>query len=188
LPAGVTNLHVLDLFFNQLTNLNLPADLRNLLDLDLDNNQLTSLNLPANLTGLVFLRARSNQLTNFNLPSDLTGLTLLDIGENQLRSVNLPVGLGHLINLRISGNTNLTSLTLPMGMTIWYGPRTSPRKVPSRSLPAWKCESLPRRTKCSARADRPPFSAPSARSMACARSSTHAHRQEAQPALPPKEG
>jgi formylglycine-generating enzyme required for sulfatase activity len=117
LPVGVTNLHVLDFTFNQLTNLNLPADLRNLISMDLSFNQLTSLNLPANLTGLALFQARSNRLTNFNLPPDLTALTLLDIGENQLQSVNLPAGLGHLINLRLSGNTNLTSLTLPVGMT-----------------------------------------------------------------------
>ncbi len=117
LPAGVTNLTVLDLFFNQLTNLNLPADLRNLISMDLSFNQLTSLNLPANMTGLTLFQARSNQLTNFNLPPDLTALTLLDIGENQLQSVNLPAGLGHLATLRISGNTNLTNLTLPVGMT-----------------------------------------------------------------------
>jgi hypothetical protein len=44
-------------------------------------------------------------------------LSFLDIGENQLSSVDLPAGLEHLINLRLSGNTNLTSLTLPVGMT-----------------------------------------------------------------------
>jgi len=117
LPAGLTNLHVLDLFFNQLTNLNLPADLQNLISLDLDNNQFTSLNLPSNLTGLGFLHLRSNLLTNFSLPADMTGLSYLDLGENRLGAVMLPVGLGHLAALRLSGNTNLTSLTLPVGMT-----------------------------------------------------------------------
>jgi formylglycine-generating enzyme required for sulfatase activity len=117
LPEGVTNLHVLDLFFNQLTNVNLPTDQRNLISLDLDNNRLTSLNLPGNLTGLSFLRVRANQLTHFSLPADLRALSFLDIGENQLSSVDLPAGLEHLINLRLSGNTNLTSLTLPVGMT-----------------------------------------------------------------------
>ena len=117
LPAGLTNLHVLDLFFNQLTSLSLPTDQRNLISLDLDNNRLSSLSLPANLTGLSFLHARDNQLTNFNLPVDARALTFLDIGENQLRNVNLPVGMGRLNFLRLSGNTNLTSLTLPVGMT-----------------------------------------------------------------------
>jgi len=117
LPAGLTNLHVLDFFFNQLTNLSLPTDLRNLISLDLDNNQLTSLELPANLTNVSFLRLRANRLTHFSLPVDMTGLSYLDIGENDLQSVNLPVGLGHLNTLRLSGNTNLTSLTLPVGMT-----------------------------------------------------------------------
>ncbi len=117
LPAGVTNLHVLDLSFNQLTNVDLPADLRNLISLDLINNRLTSLDLPANLTALSLLQVNANQLINFDLPSDLTALSLLDIGENQLRNVHLPTGLGHLATLRIAGNTNLTSLTLPVGMT-----------------------------------------------------------------------
>jgi formylglycine-generating enzyme required for sulfatase activity len=117
LPAGLTNLHVLDLFFNQITNLSLPTDQRNLISLDLDNNRLTHLELPANLIGLSFLRARDNQLTNFDLPADLRALSLLDIGENQLRNVNLPAGLYRLTTLRISGNTNLTALTLPVGMT-----------------------------------------------------------------------
>jgi formylglycine-generating enzyme required for sulfatase activity len=117
LPAGVTNLRVLDLFFNQLTNVILPVDLRNLISLDLNNNRLTSLNLPANLTTLSLLHVRDNQLTNFSLPPDVKALSFLDLGENQLRSVHLPAGLGHLINLRLSGNTNLANLTLPVGMT-----------------------------------------------------------------------
>jgi len=103
LPAGVTNLHVLDLFFNRLKNANLPADLRNLISLDLNNNRLTHLDLPANLTALSLLEVKA--------------LSNLDLGENQLRSVHLPAGLGHLINLRLSENTNLTHLTLPVGMT-----------------------------------------------------------------------
>jgi formylglycine-generating enzyme required for sulfatase activity len=117
LPGGVTNLHVLNLSFNQLTNLNLPADQRNLIDLELDNNRFSRLDLPSNLTTLTFLRVRANQLTNFSLPADLRGLSFLDIGENQLQSVNLPAGLGRLNTLRLSGNTNLYNLTLPIGMT-----------------------------------------------------------------------
>jgi formylglycine-generating enzyme required for sulfatase activity len=154
LPAGLTNLHVLDLFFNQLTNLNLPADLRNLISLDLDYNRLTSPNLPANLTGLSFFRARSNLLTNFNPPADMTALSFLDLGENQLGSVNLPTGLGRLINLRLSGNTNLTlppdlnqlftldvlgnqliGLTLPPGLTNLVNLYLSGNQLTNLTLP-----------------------------------------------------
>ncbi len=117
LPTGVTNLHVLELFFNQLTNLNLPSDQQNLIELDLDNNQFTSLSLPGSLTGLAFLHLRSNQLTEFTLPDGLKALSSLDLGENQLRTVSLPPGMGHLNLLRLSGNTNLTSLVLPVGLT-----------------------------------------------------------------------
>ena len=117
LPEGVSNLHVLDLSFNGLTDVNLASDQQNLISLNLDNNRLTSLNLPPNLTGLGLLQLRSNQLASFSLPDDLRSLTYLDLGENQLQSVQLPAGLGHLTSLRISGNTNLSSLALPMGMT-----------------------------------------------------------------------
>ena len=121
LPAGLTNLIALNLFFNQLTNLTLPDDLRSLGVLDLDFNRFTSLNLPPNLIHLGTLKLRSNRLTSFNLPVDTKRLIVLDIGENQLTNVNLPVGLNHLEFLRLSGNTNLTSLTLPPGLTNLIG-------------------------------------------------------------------
>ncbi len=117
LPAGMTNLVALGLFFNQLTNLTLPDDLRSLGTLDLDFNRFSSLELPPNLIRLGTLLLRSNQLTNFNLPRDARRLTFLDIGENRLANVNLPAGLNQLEFLRLSGNTNLTSLVLPPGLT-----------------------------------------------------------------------
>jgi len=117
LPAGLTNLHILDLFFNQLNSLGLPSDQQNLISLDIDNNRLTNLELPMNMIGLSFLHAGVNQLTNFSLPADAKALRYLDLADNQLASVHLPMGLGQLTNLRISGNTNLTTLTLPAGMT-----------------------------------------------------------------------
>lgn len=117
LPTGMTNLERLELAFNQLTNLNLPADLQNLSELDLDFNRLTTLTLPSNLTNLNFLHLRANLFTNFNLPAGLTGLTYLDVSDGPLRAISLPADLNHLTALRISGNTNLTSLRLPVGMT-----------------------------------------------------------------------
>lgn len=81
---------------------------------DRNISDLTGLEAARNLNTLLLF---SNHITNFSLPADLRALSLLDLGENQLRNVNLPAGLGHLNNLRLSGNTNLTSLTLPVGMT-----------------------------------------------------------------------
>lgn len=117
LPSGMTNLEELDLAFNQLTNLSLPNDLRSLADLDLDFNRLASLNFPSELTSLSFLHLRANLFTNFTLPAGLTGLTYLDVSDGPLRAISLPADLNHLATLRISGNTNLTSLRLPVGLT-----------------------------------------------------------------------
>jgi len=47
----------------------------------------------------------------------LTGLTYLDVSKNPLNSIILPADLSHLTALRLSENTNLTRLTLPVGMT-----------------------------------------------------------------------
>ena len=116
-PAGLTNLLFLNLFFNQLTNLTLADDLTNLGSLDLDFNRLSGLHFPPNLTNLSFLQLRANLFTNFNLPARFTQLSFLDISENRLADVQLPAGLGQLEFLRLSGNTNLTRLTLPVGLT-----------------------------------------------------------------------
>ena len=116
LPAGLTNLSVLNLFFNQLTNLNLPDDVQNLTELNLDFNRFTSFSPPTNLTRLSLLHLRANLLTNFNLPAELTALTYLDLSTNQLTSVTLPAGHPQLSILALSRN-KLTSFTLPAGLT-----------------------------------------------------------------------
>jgi formylglycine-generating enzyme required for sulfatase activity len=135
LPTGMTNLIELDLAFNQLTNLSLPADLRSLTELEFDFNQLTVLNFPSNLTKLGFLHLRANQFINFTLPAGLTGLTYLDVTENPLTNISLPAGLSQLANLRISGNSNLTSLTLPQGMTNLVGLNLSENQLTNLVFP-----------------------------------------------------
>ena len=135
LPAGMTNLIELNLSFNQLTNLTLPGDLRSLIELDLDFNRLAALDFPSNLASLGFLHLRANQFTNFNLPADLTGLTYLDVSDGPLRAISLPAGLSHLTTLRLSGNTNLTSLILPVGLTNLTGLNLTENQLTNVVLP-----------------------------------------------------
>jgi formylglycine-generating enzyme required for sulfatase activity len=136
-PTGMTNLTELDLGFNQLTNLTLPGDLRNLMELNLDFNQLASLNFPSNLSRLSFLHLRANKFPQFTLPVELAAsLTYLDVSKNPVSSVNLPPGLNHLMNLRISENTNLTSLTLPVGMTNLIGLTLTENRLTNLVLPS----------------------------------------------------
>jgi formylglycine-generating enzyme required for sulfatase activity len=107
---------VLNLFFNQLTNLSLPDDVQNLTELNLDFNRFTSFSPPTNLTHLGALHLRANLLTNFDLPAELTALTFLDLSTNQLTNVTLPAGHPKLSTLALSRN-KFTSFTLPPGLT-----------------------------------------------------------------------
>lgn len=135
LPTGMTNLIELNLFFNQLTNLVLPGDLRSLSELNLDFNRLSSPSFLSNLTHLCFLHLRANQFTNFTLPSTLAGLVYLDVSKNPVSRITLPAGLNQLSTLRLSENTNLTSLILPVGMTNLVGLHLTENRLTNLVLP-----------------------------------------------------
>jgi Leucine-rich repeat (LRR) protein len=116
LPAGLTNLANLDLYFNDLTTVTLPSSLTGLSNLDIGYNYLTSFTLPAALTRLTTLNLDYNQLTRFTLPPGLTNLNSLYLTGNQLTSLTLPAGLTSLTTLYLFGN-QLTSFTLPTGLS-----------------------------------------------------------------------
>lgn len=111
----LTNLVVLDLSRNSLTNLTLPAGLSHLFSLVLVENRLTQLALPADLTGLEELDLNDNLLVSLDLPPTMTGLGTLDLGFNALTQFSLPAGLVNLNLLRLSGNS-LTNFTAPAGL------------------------------------------------------------------------
>lgn len=135
-PPGMTNLLDLNLFFNALTNLNLPADVGNLTSLDVDFNQLTTLDLPPILSRLSELHVRSNLLTTFSLPAGMMALKYLDIGENHLSNVALSTDLNQLQFLRCSGNEELRSLTLPVGLTNLTGVFLRYNQLTNLTLPS----------------------------------------------------
>jgi formylglycine-generating enzyme required for sulfatase activity len=66
----------------------------------------------------------------------MTALTSLDIGENQLLTLTLPEGLGSMKTMRISGNTNMASLSLPRGMTNLTGIFLRYNQLTNLSLPS----------------------------------------------------
>src|SRR5262249_10942013 len=61
----------------------------NLSILYLDQNQLTDLTLPTNLTSLTFLQLEGNQISSLTLPPDVTNLTSLFLDGNPLTSLVL---------------------------------------------------------------------------------------------------
>jgi Leucine-rich repeat (LRR) protein len=112
-----TNLTVLDLSLNSLTNCSFPGGLMKLAALNLEGNLLTSLTLPAGLNGLSSLELSGNRFTSFDLPSNLTSLTFFDLSFNPLTNVSLPSGLTNLTKLVIRANNVLTNLELPESLT-----------------------------------------------------------------------
>ena len=72
------NLNTLLLFSNHLTNFSLPT-LTNLVVLDLSANSLTNVFLPAGMSNLFSLLLGDNLFTQITLPSDLTQLVELDL-------------------------------------------------------------------------------------------------------------
>jgi formylglycine-generating enzyme required for sulfatase activity len=116
LPPGQAQLTQLELYANQLRNLSLPADMTNLAGLDVFDNQLTNLTLPAGLKMLQNLDLHGNQFTRFDVPSGLTHLGQLNLGGNQLTAVTLPAGLTNLSIFFLNDN-QLTNVSLPAGLT-----------------------------------------------------------------------
>ena len=96
----LTNLKMLSLSNNELTNLEGISNLTNLEYLDLGKNNLTSLpEAISNLTNLGVLNLANNELTS--IPegiSNLTNLTWLYLSSNNLTT--LPEGISNLTNLK----------------------------------------------------------------------------------------
>jgi formylglycine-generating enzyme required for sulfatase activity len=131
----MTNLNLLSLFQNQITNLTLPPTLMNLNWLDLSGNRFSSLNLPSGLTKLSALIASENRLTSFTVPADLTNLNFLRFSVNQLTSFTVPATLTNLTQLLLQSN-QLTNFTLPPALNNLTLIDLTGNKLTSLNLPA----------------------------------------------------
>src|SRR5439155_4171413 len=129
MPAGLTNLTLLDLHQNGLTNLALPAGLVNLTILNLDDNVLTDLTLPGGLIRLTELDLYDNQLTNLTLPAGLTSLTFLYLNDTPLKILVLPQPLA------ATGLANTVASLIAKGVSVYTYPLAvtlvSPQQTPA---------------------------------------------------------
>src|SRR6185369_7572395 len=101
---AASNLTVLGLFNNHLTNFTLPNGLTNLTVLNLGLNSITQCSLPGGLTKLDTLFLGGNELSDFTLPAGMTRLTKLDLSANGLTSVMIPADATNLVNVLIFAN------------------------------------------------------------------------------------
>jgi formylglycine-generating enzyme required for sulfatase activity len=114
-PGSFTRLSIIDLFQNQLTSFVLPTALSNLTIVDIAANSLAQCSLPNGLTNLDTLFLANNHLTNFTLPAGLSRLTQLDLSSNGLKTLNVPIDMTNVATLLVFAN-QLTNLNLPANL------------------------------------------------------------------------
>ena len=121
--SSLTNLEILSLTGNSITNVSALQSLRRMTVVNLDNNLLDNLSPISGLTNLNFLSVRQNLLTTSAGLSSLTNLLSLNLDQNSIITPTLPQLPNSLISLGLSSNsiasvqslvtfTNLQSLDL----------------------------------------------------------------------------
>ena len=108
--ADLEKVAVLDLRYNELTDVSPLAGLTQLKELNLEETQLTDkqLNHLVGLTKLETLWLLNNNLTDLSALAGLTQLTYLNVNDNELTDVSALVGLKQLKLLDLQGNPDLT--------------------------------------------------------------------------------
>ena len=111
-----TNLTVLDLSFNQLTDLNglVNANLPSLVILHLASNQLANLEglIDANFPSLKALDLNNNHLANLNELANFTNLTFLQLESNQISDISALVKNEDISGTIILKNNPLSDIAL----------------------------------------------------------------------------
>ncbi len=114
--AGLTNLTELSLVSNQIIDLSPLAGLTNLENLDLYDNQITDLSPLAGLTNLTELHLGINQINDLSPLTGLTNLTELWLYSNQITDLSPLAGLTNLKDLSLDGN-QITDVSPLAGLT-----------------------------------------------------------------------
>ena len=104
----MTNLTVLDLDDNQISDIAPLSGLVNLTELDLDGNQVSDIAPLQNLTKLTVLDLRANAIVDVSPLAGLVNLTVLDLSSNHISDFSPLAGL--LENLVEYNNSNQTLL------------------------------------------------------------------------------
>ncbi len=117
------NLEILDLSFNELTDISVLSHLPKLTNLYLVGNELSDISVLSYLPNLTNLYLGVNHIYDISVLSYLPKLTNLSLGVNQLTDISVLSYLPNLINLNLGGNqltdisvlshlSNLTNLNL----------------------------------------------------------------------------
>ena len=88
-----TNLSKLNLFFNNISNINNLAKFTNLIELDLNSNTISNIDSLANLTNLTKLKLHTNNISNIDSLANLTNLKELYINDNNISNIDSLVNL-----------------------------------------------------------------------------------------------
>ena len=107
-----TNLSKLNLFFNNISNINNLAKFTNLIELDLNSNTISNIDSLANLTNLTKLKLHTNNISNIDSLANLTNLKELYINDNSISNIDQLAILTNLKELYINDNniSNIDSL------------------------------------------------------------------------------
>lgn len=101
---GCTNLSLIKLSKNKITDLGPLKDLKNLQSLDVSGNQIEDLGPLAGLTGLQYLAASDNKITNLEALSKLEALSALELDGNQIEALGPLRPLKGLASLYLARN------------------------------------------------------------------------------------
>ena len=100
-----TNLTVLILWDNSLSDISPVAGLTNLTELALGRNSLSDISTVAGLTNLTVLGLGGNSLSDISAVAGLTNLTVLGLGGNSLSDISAVAGLTNLTRLALWDNS-----------------------------------------------------------------------------------
>ncbi len=112
---GLTNLILLHLSYDSISNLTFVAHMPQLKDLDVGGNYITDLS-PALGHSLTSLMVYYTQLTNTALVANFPALTRLSVGGLGLSNVSFVSGLTNLVELWFDGNPAVSSVAPALGL------------------------------------------------------------------------
>ena len=111
-----TNLTVLRLYHNSISDISVVADLVKLTHLELGSNSIRDISAVSGLTNLTYLSLGSNSIRDISAVSGLTNLTKLYLWENSITDVSAVSGLTNLTELHLEDNS-ITDISAVSGLT-----------------------------------------------------------------------
>jgi internalin A len=104
----------LDLYHNNISNLEPLASLKNLTSLDLIGNQISDVTPLAGLSNLTYLALSENRISDVKPLASLTKLTYLSLNHNLITDIKPLISLSNLTDLTLLDNKIVDKSTCPM--------------------------------------------------------------------------